>query len=451
MERNLQYLVYAAFVWLSLNIVSSLQAQTRLGLHVTKEELTIWRQRAASGPYKTRSDVSENSPDDWNRIEKNAEAFKASPASFRWGGPTLLEGSGAVKTGGGDDVRLQNEPNGKALAHHIRDAAFVALVDENRSDRKQLKQAVKAELLQATSIRSLDFTNRTFWPTTRFRDLNPLFQTMNWFNNYLFAYDYIDISDDLTGENTFSSEERKRIDNWLLAAAEFAQHEQDWDINRNFTNRSSSSADAAYTPARKWSPSQRGGTDLLTHYSASGPGHTVYGIMQTFNNRRMACYRYAALVGIKLGKTQLVESAKRYVKDWIKYSVFTDGTMGEMERWSGSIPDLGWAYCTDVIASAVSIADALARKGDHSLYEYNTSIGLYGTEGSQGQSKNLHKTLKMMYRIAAKQVKWYGTNNKSNLNSSYLIDGETSSWKALHDVWLTMANLKYKDQDIQAM
>jgi hypothetical protein len=104
-----------------------------------------------------------------------------------------------------------------------------------------------------------------------------------------------------------------------------------------------------------------------------------------------------------------------------------------------------------VIASAVTIADAVARRGDHSLYDYNTSVGMYGTEGSGGATKNLHKTLKMMYNIAAKRVQWYGTNQKQNCHSGYLIDGETATWKALHDVWLTMANLKYKDREIKSM
>ena len=44
----------------------------RLGLHVTQEELNIWKQRASSGPYKTTGDVSTNSPGDWNRIQNNA-------------------------------------------------------------------------------------------------------------------------------------------------------------------------------------------------------------------------------------------------------------------------------------------------------------------------------------------------------------------------------------------
>ena len=50
-------------------------AATRLGLHVTQEELNIWKQRAVSGPYKTTGDVSPNSPGDWNRIAANASSL----------------------------------------------------------------------------------------------------------------------------------------------------------------------------------------------------------------------------------------------------------------------------------------------------------------------------------------------------------------------------------------
>lgn len=455
MFRTTYYSFCIALLLLCLSNSVSLLAQTRLGLHVTLEELSVWKQRALNGPYKTRSDVSANSPDDWTRIVNNTNAFKANPAAYRWQGPTLFETSGtftgAVKKGTGEDVRLSNEPNGNTLGYHIRDAAFVCIVDENRADRAILKATVKAELLHATTIPTLDLKNTTLWPATYFRDINPLFQIVNWFNNYLHAYDYIEISDKLTGEITFTSDEKNRIHTWLLAAAEFAQKEQDWDVNRNFTNRSSSSPDAAYTVAAIQYPVQRNGLNLTTHYTTTGPGHTVYGLMQTFNNRRMACYRFAALVGIKVGNTQLIDAAKRYVKDWIKYSVFTDGVVGEMERWSNTIPDLGWGYATSVAAPALSIADALARTGDLSLYEYSTSIGLYGTEGSNGETKNLYKVMKMMYAIAAKQVLWYGTNMAENASAAYLIDGQTDTWKALHDVWLAMGNLRYKDNNIKAM
>ena len=86
---------YVAFVMLLLSIFSQipLQAQTRLGLHVTQEELNIWKQRAASGPYKNKGDVSSNSPDDYTRILRNANALLSNPSSEFFQGYT---GSGCV-------------------------------------------------------------------------------------------------------------------------------------------------------------------------------------------------------------------------------------------------------------------------------------------------------------------------------------------------------------------
>src|SRR5262249_37269259 len=67
-------------------------AQTRLGLHVTQEELTIWRQRAQNGPYKTAGDVSINSPGDWDRIVSNRNAFASNPSNGRWTAPQTVNG-----------------------------------------------------------------------------------------------------------------------------------------------------------------------------------------------------------------------------------------------------------------------------------------------------------------------------------------------------------------------
>jgi hypothetical protein len=40
---------------ISYSAVPSAIAATRLGLHVTQEELNIWRQRMVNGPYKSGS------------------------------------------------------------------------------------------------------------------------------------------------------------------------------------------------------------------------------------------------------------------------------------------------------------------------------------------------------------------------------------------------------------
>src|SRR5262244_1266049 len=63
-------------------------AQTRLGLHVTQEELNIWRQRTQSGPYRTSGDVRSNSPGDWDSIRSRAAQFAGNPLGDNWQGQT---------------------------------------------------------------------------------------------------------------------------------------------------------------------------------------------------------------------------------------------------------------------------------------------------------------------------------------------------------------------------
>jgi hypothetical protein len=89
-------------LWLLMNTGMCVHAQTRLGLHVTQEELTIWRQRSVSGPYRIAGDVSTNSPGDWTRIAgfavTNAQSFLNAPTADRWSADDLTPASGWVFT-----------------------------------------------------------------------------------------------------------------------------------------------------------------------------------------------------------------------------------------------------------------------------------------------------------------------------------------------------------------
>jgi hypothetical protein len=425
----------------------------------------MWRTRMVSGPYKNANDVSANSPGDWQRIYSNAEAFRTNPSAYMWKGPVDFEPAGTTYNGKSiagavqKALSVNNEPTGNYLGFHFRDAAFVYMVDSKNANRNAYRTAVKNALLTLASNPNLDFSNQAKWPVTYYRDINPLFEIINYFTKAYLAYDYIDIGDKETGVATFTDTERAKLDKWFMNAALFASNEHEWDINRLFTNRATSSDEVDYTLARSYTPTTRDGKTLVTHYTRTGPGNTVYGIQQSFNNRRMCSYRFACMVGIKQKNSTLVTNAKKYVKDWIKYSMFPDGTVGEFERWRSTLPDLGWGYTTDVVASAVTIADVLARTGDQSLFEYKTRIGKYNTV-SPSKDKSIYSALKVMADIAAKKVEWYGTNDPSKVgNNDYRIDGYVrggvfsgqSEWKALHDVWLTEANLYYKDATIKAM
>src|SRR5919109_603468 len=86
---------------ISTVLEESAAAQTRLGLHVTQEELNIWKQRAQSGPYKSAGDVSANSPGDWTRIVNLKNTFMANPSADRWDGTAKLLSNGCVDRNAG--------------------------------------------------------------------------------------------------------------------------------------------------------------------------------------------------------------------------------------------------------------------------------------------------------------------------------------------------------------
>ena len=63
MDKKLKTNLLVALLLVGLSLVAqNAVAQTRLGLHVTQEELNIWKQRSQSGPYKSAGDVQTNSP-----------------------------------------------------------------------------------------------------------------------------------------------------------------------------------------------------------------------------------------------------------------------------------------------------------------------------------------------------------------------------------------------------
>jgi len=384
----------------------------RVGLHVTQQELDIWRSRAASGPYKTRGDVSSNSPGDWDRIVKNAEAFLRDPRASDWSGPS---GSGCVTKA---DLHFIHG------ADLVRDAAFAYLVKEET----RYRDAVRDYLLRHASNRQLDLGDQSRWCAGKLSDAT--FVIANWFTTMLFAYDYL-------GADTFSQKEHEQLRDWFLAAAGFFRV----DVNQH-------SLDKLFVDRAR-------GDYRLTGYATDSCGRlTHFGGWRTcalhlsYNNRRAAQVRFFALAGLKFERQELVADAKRFVKEFVKFSIFPDGVMGEYERWLASLPDLGWAYAATTLGSLVTIADHLARVGDFELYEYRTSEGALGSEGGD---KSLLLAIRTLQGLVVGEREMYGTDQRPD--PGYLVDGkhESGGWYSLHDVLVSPANLYYQDQGIRSI
>jgi hypothetical protein len=157
-------------------------------------------------------------------------------------------------------------------------------------------------------------------------------------------------------------------------------------------------------------------------------------------------------------------SAKLFVQEWIRFSVFPQGVFGEFSRAtppaSGSAgPDLGWAYGGGVLGQAMVIADAFARNGDLSLYTYQTSLGACGTAGTindggtrVGQDKDL---LFAMQSYAKYNSDTYARYYQNTGDTDYRIDGRDtrsgSNWSGVHDTYLAEANVYFKDTFVKGV
>ena len=58
----------------------------------------------------------------------------------------------------------------------------------------------------------------------------------------------------------------------------------------------------------------------------------------------------------------IVDNAKRYGQEFVRFSVFPMGYIGDMERGEDWLPDLGVAYSSSALFSALRLADVFARK-----------------------------------------------------------------------------------------
>lgn len=392
----------------------------RLGLHVTEAELQIWRERAQNGPYRVASDASPTSPGDWARIVKNAQDFLADPGWYHWEGQTVYV---CMEQGG-------PAPDMEASAK-LRDAAFYYLITGNTAYR----DAVKNEILALAREPGTQFKNDDIWCNGHLGDGNPALEISNWFTMVLYAYDYL-------GRDSFTSGENAELAEWFVNAAHFFQREVDLNLDDNFVDRLAGDytiSDAGINRNKTCSE--------ISHYG----GWTICPLAMFYNNRKGSEVRFFGLTGIEFQDDLLESRAKRFFREWVMFSMFPDGVIGEFERWEPDFPDLGWAYASQVIGSMHTLADAFARIGDTSLFDYTTGQGAYGTEGG---TKSIHLAARNLGKYLDGSVKRYGTDRADRAgNPAYLIDGvvESRNWYAVHDIFLAQPNIYYQDAYIEAL
>lgn len=392
----------------------------RSGLHFTPEEVAIWRLRAQQGPYRKAGDVAENSPGDWERIRSNASSFLADPTAGRWTGPSQ----------GNSTTCVQKRDDTPPSANALRDAAFVSLIEGDA----RLAGAVKDELLWQARQPGTDFADRQRWCPGVMIDVSPSFPIANWMTKLLFAYDYL-------GRARFAPKERRLIEGWFADAAAFLQIDLDTSLSSSFVDRTA--GDYRLADRHLDHPS----CDRVS-FLGSLPNCSLH---RYYNNRRAEIARYIGLVGVHQDIASLRRSARLFVEEFLAFSVFPGGYVGEFERFSEHNPELGWAYGTQTVGAAITIADAFARSGDPRLYDHVTSEGALGTVGGD---KDLLFAARLFGRYLDGTYQRYGTDEAARAGDpDYLIDGQhaPAGWYGVHDVILAPANLYYTDSYLRDM
>ena len=417
----------------------------RSGLSFTAQEVEIWRQRAQSGPYKSAGDVSTNSPGDWDRIVANRNAFASNPSNGRWtSGPQDGVNGGCVS----QPIAGNQPPDWGSTdwAIRLRDAAFHNLVMGATTDHA----AIKSELLWLVNQSWAQFGDPNgIWCFGLMWDVSPSFKITAWLTRILFAYDYI-------GRNAFTQAELDKIDRWLFDAADFWRRDVDVSLDKLFVDRWSGNHALTGSCA-----------NFTTPYAGAPVG--IANVAKYYNNRRGSNIRFSALAGKYLERNgrdytggrygtlkDIVTSGGLYVREFVRFSLFPQGFVGDFERRS-ELPDLGWAYSGSAIAQPQLIADIYARAGDPSLYEYSTKLGACGTEGAvqdggdrDGQPRDLKFALQSHLKYITDVYARYWP---SAGNDDYRIDGRNprsgSSWNDIRDTFSVHSNVYFKDSFIQ--
>jgi hypothetical protein len=413
-------LILSLILSIGLQVKPAMSA-TPLGLFVTQEELNIWRQRAATGPYKTKGDVSPNSPGDWNRIQKNATDFILDPSSERWDGQTTNSCF----------VQRVHTPSRKKGVN-VRDAAFYYLVTGNSSYRDAVKQA----LLAQAAVTGTHFENRTRWCIKDHSNLD----VAAWIGRLLFAYDYI--------RNDISDGDRAKLDFWFLNAANWLEANVHGKAAKRWPNRKSDSYGASSMALGPAFANIYYGAPVFYQW------HLAWGNITAVETRTFG------LIGVMLNNTKLKNESKRWFKEAMRYIVWyknTDNiaTHGEYMRCCltshSNFPTLGFGYVSSSLLSMTMLADALSRAGDNELYTYTTSEGYYTTEGGP---KNLKAVIKTHLQMMQHAIVRYGTSSAADLGtSSFIIDNvyEPTKWHHVGDAWVApLANRFYKDSFFKA-
>ena len=401
----------------------------RVGLFVTEAELSVWRQRAATGPYRSEGDTSKfsdlpthaESPGDWDRIAAQANQFATSPTRI-WN----------PNTGGSLFVRDRDNdpPLNDRGAHQVRDAGFYPLIntfDDTLADK------VMSWLVTQSSVDDLDFSNTTIWPRPGHHP-NEWFRTGHWLGTLYLAYDFARAA----GGGT--SAQRNQVASWFQDALGWIDGNLLSSTSNMWTDRFNFQGPGSLAV---------GYNGTFTHAS----GHESHTYARRHDNQRSTAMTFAGLASIGLGDTAAQANVKQWCKEWLFLCVHGDHDFQEMHRgWNRTSAESGYHYTNATFADVLLIAEAFARAGDFELYQFSTRGGFWNTACATGDpDKSLLQAAIGMSKYANDVHNRY---HSSNTSSSNRIDGRlprtSPTWRANRETHLALGNKYFNSATVKA-
>jgi hypothetical protein len=406
----------------------------RLSLHVTTEELTIWRDRwnnGVSGDAFLNTRVSEEK----SRLTSHADTVAGNINGHLWDIPSMTTDSAG---------RFNSQPSpsmstARNQAGRLLNAAFAALLTQNATRMNQIGSI----LHQQPDRTRCNFATNPGWAygVQQMKDASvPGFEISHAVIQHLHTYTYHQAAVLEGWATALTSTQNTKLRNWYKAWADYNLAGLEDRLNARFSGGWASGNYSSFgTGTCTWC-----GTTV-----AYTGGPTVYGLQDSFNNRAMRTVAAFGLAGILLNDAHLKERAWRATRDFLVYSFWPHGAICDNHRASSSER---WPqhYMTMNLSHSLPFVDALARTGDASLYQLETTSGALGTQGAPSSHGNpeSHKSFLFAIRAMARYGnqsynRWHGSqrlNFRGPFTTNLVGKGSTGA----HDSWI-YTNIYYRD------
>jgi hypothetical protein len=392
------------FTWLESKILVDRDS----GFTFTNIELVEWRYRSVNG--EPLDDIY-NGDNSWNDAVTRADAFVANPSSEYWDEDIVV-----------DDINTYNK------GHGILAAAFVGLVNEDNIYRQAAKTAILAQIANSNPV----FENIT-------SPYGHVFHFAGFTGRLFVAFDYC--------YDLFTAQEISDYETWMDRAIALYVANRDQYPTLNFPNRLSDD----YSTVSWWALTGEEYTDpyyddkTYTYTDSGGTRHNLIRKAHGWGNGGSLLNASIFLYSLYKNDTTNINLCKRWVKEWLMFAVWPDGTTSEgLRNGDYSRPPTGvmW-YGAIVLECVLIIAEHLRRKGDTELYDFTTSDGIWGNDGGSKNIRLVVNTLVEGLRSTVDRY-WWTVSEANRLDS---LDG-TYRYRA--EMALAIANLNFKDATIAA-